>query len=123
MLFAEFEKVKGVLILDSQLCLSAQLGRKSLVEVGLAEQGLLVALILDLMDKDVLGLPKLFRHAEVKLTLQRFFAALEDHEVLGPSDCCNQWLQFWLVVIGGKELAHVEEIAPRESDHTGKLHL
>ncbi len=43
--------------------------REGFVEVGLTEQGLLVALILDLMDKHTLGPPELSRHAEIKLTL------------------------------------------------------
>jgi len=54
-LFGEFEKVEGVLVLDSQLCLRAQLRRQSLIEVGLPQQGLLVALVLNLVDKNTLG--------------------------------------------------------------------
>ena len=78
MLLPEFEKVKGVFILDGQLRLRTQLGRQGFVEIGLAEQGLLVALIIDLMDKHVLGPPELFRHADVELTFQRIATTLEN---------------------------------------------
>jgi hypothetical protein len=37
MFLAEFEKVEGVLVPDGQPCLSAQLGRQGLVEIGLTD--------------------------------------------------------------------------------------
>ena len=69
-LLAEFQKVEGVFVLDGQLRLGAQLGRQGLVEIGLAEQGLLVALVLDLVDQHVLGPAELCGHADVELALQ-----------------------------------------------------
>jgi len=57
MLFAELEEIEGVFVLDGKFRLRAKRGRERPIEVGLAEQGLLVALILDLMDQDVLDQP------------------------------------------------------------------
>jgi hypothetical protein len=45
----------------------AQLGHQGLIEVGLAEYGLLVALVFDLMDDNVLRPAELAGHADVKL--------------------------------------------------------
>ena len=95
MLLAEFEKVEGILILDGQLCLGAQLGRQGLVEIGLAEQGLLIALVLDLVDQHVLGPAELLRHADVELAFKRIFASFQNDKVMAPSDFSHQWCEFF----------------------------
>ncbi len=96
MLLPEFEKVKGVFILDGQLRLRTQLGRQSFVEIGLAEQGLLIALVLDLMDKDALGPSEFLSHADVKLALQRIGASFENNQVMAPGDFSHQWCEFFI---------------------------
>jgi hypothetical protein len=78
MLFTKFQKVERVFILNGQLCLRAQLGRQGLVEVGLAEQRLLVALVFDLVDKNVLGPAELLRHPDVELTFEPLTTTLEN---------------------------------------------
>lgn len=49
--------------------------------------------------------------------------ASHDDEILGPTDFSNQWLEFWLALILGVELAHVPEVLRRETVPTGKLCL
>ena len=78
MLLAEFEEVEGILVPDGQLCLGAQLGRQGLVEVGLAEQGLLVTLVFDLVYKNILGPTELSRHADVELSFEGITTTLEN---------------------------------------------
>ncbi len=48
------------------------------VEVGLAEQGLFVTLVLNLVDKDSFGPTELSRHTDVKLLFERIVAALKN---------------------------------------------
>lgn len=48
------------------------------VEVGLAEQGLFVTLVLDLVDKYVLGPAEPAGHRDVKLLFERIVAALKN---------------------------------------------
>lgn len=50
-LLAEFKKVKGVFVLHGELGLGAEFGCERTVEIRLAEQGFLVALIFDLVDE------------------------------------------------------------------------
>ena len=49
--------------------------------------------------------------------------ASHDYEVLGPTDFSNQWLEFWLALILGVELAHVPEVLRRETVATRELRL
>ena len=50
-------------------------------------------------------------------------SASHDDEILGPTDFSNQWLEFWLALILGVELAHVPEVLRRESIATRELRL
>jgi hypothetical protein len=67
----------------------------------------LIALVLDLVDKDILGPTKLLRHPDVEFAFQIIFALGHDHQMLGPTDFSNQWLEFWVRMIRQIELTHV----------------
>jgi hypothetical protein len=49
----QFQKVESVFVLHRQLGLGTQFRRQRLVEIGLAKQGFLVALVVDLVDEYV----------------------------------------------------------------------
>jgi len=76
-------------------CRGPQLGRQSLVEIGLAEQRFFIALILDLMDKHVLGPSEFPGHTDVELALQRIGASFEDDKVMAPGNFSHQWCEFF----------------------------
>src|SRR4051794_40335773 len=99
-LLAELKEIKGVLISDRQLGLGAKLGSQHTIEIGLAQEGLLVALVLDLVNQHTLGPSEFLRRADVELPLQRVGTLAEDDQVLGPTDFSNQWLEFFVVPIG-----------------------
>lgn len=44
-----------------------------------------------------------------------------DHQILGPTDFSNQWLEIWLGLVLGVKLPHVPEVLGRKSVSTGKL--
>ena len=120
MLFAQFKEVKGILVLHRQLRLCTQRGREGPVEVGLAKQRFLVALVIDLVDEHILGPAELACHAQVEFTFLRVLATLQDDEVVRPADLCNQRLHFHIVAVEQKKFPHVEHVSTGKSTHTRK---
>lgn len=46
---------------------------------------------------------------------------LEDDQVMGPADLCNQWLHFWQVAVCEVKFPHVEYISAGIAADAGKL--
>ena len=123
MFIGQTEKIEGVMILYRQHGLRLDFGRQGLIEVGLVEQVFCVTLVVDLVLENGLGPAKASGGAKVELLFQYVFTASHDDEILGPTDFSNQWLEFWLALILGVELAHVPEVLRRETVATRELRL
>jgi len=94
MLLAQFKEVKEVFILEYHFGPTADGFGECGVEVVLAEKGLLVGLVLDLVDENAPGPPHPAGHAYIKLPLKRVFAPLDYDNILAPRNFCNKLLQF-----------------------------
>jgi len=98
MFLGQVEKIEGVVILDRQRRLGPDLRRQGGIEVGLVQQVLLVALVVDLVLEHGLGPAEAGGGAEVELSFQQVFASSHDDQVLSPTDFSNQRLEFWLAL-------------------------
>jgi len=54
-----------------------------------------MALVLDLMNEDILGPAELAGHAKIELPLQRVLAAIQDCQVVAPANFSHQWCEFF----------------------------
>ena len=118
---AQLQKIEGVFVLHRQLGLGAKFRRQRLVEVGLAEQGFFIALVVDLVNEDILGPAELAGHAQIEFPLQRVLAALQDGQVVAPADFSHQWCEFFESGVRLEKSLHPPEVGGRETAHAGKL--
>src|SRR6516162_484164 len=86
----QFQEPERILIPDGELSLVPNTNGQSLVEVGLAGQGLLVAPILNLVDENIPGPAKLSGHSQIELPLQIILALLHDNDVVRPGNFSHQ---------------------------------
>jgi hypothetical protein len=75
------------------------------------------------MDEDVLGPAELLCHPDVELALERILALAKYGQMLGPTDFSNQWLEFFVPMIGKVELPHIPQVLRGESLHTREFLL
>ena len=94
---------------------------QSLIEIALPEQGFFIALVLDLVDENVLRPTELARHTDIEFLFQRVFATLHDDQIMRPTDLCNQRLHFWEGVVREIKLPHIEDVTARKSLYPGKF--
>ena len=120
-LLAQLQKIEGVFVLHRQLGLGAKFRRQRLVEVGLAQQGFFIALVVDLVNEDILGPAELAGHAQIEFPLQRVLAALQDGQVVAPADFSHQWCEFFESGVRLEKGFHPPEVGSRKAAHAGKL--
>ena len=79
-----------------------------------------VALIVDLMNEDVLGPAEFAGHAHIEFPLQRILAAFQNGQVMTPADFSHQWCDFFKAAVRLKKDLHPPEVGGRESEATEK---
>ena len=109
-LLAEFQEIERIFVLHCQFGLIPNTGGHGTIEVGLAEQRLLVGLVLNLVRQHVLGPPELAGHANVELALQWILALLQNHEIVRPTYFSHQWCEFCRIRVCGEEKPHTPEV-------------
>ena len=121
MFLAQFQKIEGVFVLHRQFGLGAKFRRQRLVEIGLAQQGFFIALVIDLVNEHILGPAELAGHAQIEFPLQRVLAALQDGQVVAPADFSHQWCEFFQTGVCLEKGLHPPEVGGRKATHAGKL--